>query len=790
VKQIRLLILLCGILFFSIYDSFAQKYTLSGYIKDQATGEILIGASVHVKGSYIGTASNQYGFYSLTMIKGTYTIEFNYLGYSIRQLEINMSEDKVLNIELEPESEKIEEITVTAKRENENVVSTKMSNVKLSSKTIKQIPVLMGETDIIKTLHLLPGIKSTGGLSAGMSVRGSSRDQNLLMLDEATVYNAAHLGGIFSIFNNDAIKNIDVYKGAIPAEYGSRLASVLDIRMKDGNMRKYSGNGGIGLISSRLTVEGPIQKNKSSFIISGRRTYFDAIMKAAKAVSKSENISDFPIHFYDLNAKINHTINQNNRLYLSGYFGRDVFAFSFNENASSSFDWGNYTGTLRWNHVFSSKIFANFTLMASNYDYLMKSEFKVGRDKKTFLFNYDAFIKDYSAKIDFGYYLNKDNTLKFGAITTYHDINVGEIDGRQDTAKFNFKLPSIPGVENAFYIRNEQKIGNKLVLNYGVRYSMFFNPGENDINIVDDQYTVTGKKNYLWDSTLYQSWEPRIGATYIIDHKQSVKTSYSRTAQYLLIASNSTTGNPLDVWISSTPNIKPQISDQVSAGYFRNFKDNNYEASIEVYYKETKNQVAFKEFAQPQFNENIEEDLRFGRARAYGIEFLVRKPEGRLNGWIGYEYSKSERKIKDIQEKDWYLSPYDSPHDFTIVLIYKLNPRIDFSADWVWKTGNPLNAPSMRYEYGNIILPYYPGRNQDRMPNYHRMDLGMTIKDVFTFSSSKWHDELMISIYNAYFHKNADLIYFEQDYENPEETKAQRVTFIPFFPSLTYNFNF
>ncbi|MFC2138978.1 TonB-dependent receptor plug domain-containing protein, partial [Bacteroidota bacterium] len=494
--------------------------------------------------------------------------------------------------------------------------------------------------------------------------------------------------------------------------------------MKDGNNKNLSVNGGIGLISSRLTIEAPIIKDKSSFIISGRRTYIDAIIKGFKVASNNDKITDFPIHFYDLNAKANYSINQNNRIYLSGYFGRDVFSFSLNEDVSTDFDWGNYTGTLRWNHVFNSKIFSNFTILASNYDYLMDTEFKVGREKKTFAFEYDAFIKDYTGKLDFGYYLNQNNTIKFGLISTYHDINVGKINGRQDTIKFDFSLPSIPGFESAVYLRNEQKIGDKLIINYGLNYSMFLNPGSNEINIIDSAYNAIGKRDVNWDSTFYSGIEPRMGVTYILNDKHSIKASYSRTQQYLFIASNSTTGNPIDVWISVNPNIEPQISDQVSIGYFRNFLDNSIETSLETYYKETMNQVAFKEFAQPQFNEYIEEDLRFGIGRAYGIELLIKKPEGKLNGWIGYEYSRSELKINDIQEKDWFLSPYDSPHDFTIVLIYNIFKRINISGNWLWRSGQPLNAPAMRYEYGNLVLPFYPGRNTDRLPNYHRLDLG------------------------------------------------------------------
>ena len=787
-KKRTLIVLLS--FFIACTAALSQKYTLSGFVKDNSNGESLIGASISVKGTYTGTVSNAYGFYSLTLEKGEYNMVFNYMGYATREISVTLDSSKSLNVGLEPSVSEIKEVVVSSTRKNNNVVSTEMSTLTMKSATLSKIPAFMGETDIIRTLQLLPGIKSTGGLGSGMSVRGSSRDQNLILLDEATVYNVSHLGGLFSVFNNDAIKNVEIHKGFIPAQMGGRLASVLDIRMKDGNNKKFAANGGIGLISSRLTVEGPIVKDKSSFIISGRRTYLDAIVGAAKKISGNSDIQDFPIHFYDLNAKLNYTLNQNNRLYLSGYFGRDVFSFSLNNKANTRFDWGNYTGTVRWNHIFNSRLFSNFTLLASDYDYLMNTKYVIGREEKIFSYKYDAYIKDYSVKFDMGYYLNQNNTLRFGAISTYHNVNTGDIKGRQDTADFRFSLPSIPGVENAVYLSNEQKIGTHIALNYGLRYSLFFNTGNKNIDVVDNNYNVTGTRKYNWKNTVYSDIAPRLGMTYIIDEKQSVKASYSRTNQYMLIASNSTTGNPLDVWMLANPNIKPQKCDQVSAGYFRNFHDNAIETSLEVYYKKTQNQVAFKEFAQPQFNELIEEDLRFGKGKAWGLELLVKKSEGRLSGWVSYSYSVSKLKIRDIQEKDWFFSPYDSPHNLSIVAMYNLSKKVEISANWMWKTGQPLNAPSMRYEYGNLILPYYPGRNKDRLPDYHRLDLSVTIHGGIFSKSSKWSDELIISVYNVYNYRTPDLVYFRTSDTDPYKTEAVKVTYIPFFPSLTYNFKF
>ena len=770
---------------------FGQQYTISGHVRDQSSGEVLIGANITIKGTTKGTTTNAYGFYSLTLESGEYIVAYSYVGYSRREVSLKLAGDTTLDIELKQKTEELEEVIITGEESNNNIVSMDMSMDKLTSETIDKIPVLMGEVDMIKTLQLLPGVKSTGSLSSGISVRGGGRDQNLMLLDEATVYNASHLGGIFSVFNNDAIKNVELYKGKIPPRYGGRLSSLIDIRMKDGNMKEFSGEGGIGLISSRLTLESPIVRNKGSVILSGRRTYMDGVIKMAKEISGSKKINEFPFHFYDLNAKANYRLNRNNRLYLSGYFGRDVFSYSISPTNNSRFNWGNYTTTARWNHIFSQKVFSNFTILASNYDYLLDNEFTVGRDEKTYAFEYGAFVKDFSAKMDFTYYLNNSNTMRFGVKSTYHDFNVGDINGRQDTLEFGFNFPDIQSIESAFYLSNQQKITENLTLDYGLRYSIFQNIGKDTVNVLDDNYNVVGERTYERGEVYntYGGIEPRIGLNYMLSDNNSVKASYSRTRQYLLIASNSNTGSPLDVWISANPNIEPQIGDQYSLGYFRNFLDDEIETSIEMYYKDMQNLIAFKEFAQPQFNSDMEEELRFGKGRAYGLELMVKKPEGKLSGWISYSYSRSMRKIKDIQEKDWFPSPYDRPHDLTLVAMYDLTQRISLSANWTFKTGRPLNAPSARYEYGNLVLPHYPGRNQDRVPNYHRLDLGMTIKSKPN-PEHNFKGEWVFSVYNAYARKNADAIYFTQNRKNFYETNAMRTSYFTIFPSITYNFKF
>ena len=647
---------------------------------------------------------------------------------------------------------------------------------------------MLGETDVIKTLSLMPGVKLTGEASSSLSIRGGNRDQNLLMLDEAIVYNASHLGGFFSVFNNDAIKNIELYKGNIPAQYGGRLSSLIDVRMKDGNNKKISGTGGIGIISSRLTLEVPVVKNKGSIIISGRRTYYDLLFKMLHSLD--DTIPELPVHFYDLNMKANYTVNEKHRLFISGYFGRDAADLSVGEDISSAFNWGNYTGTLRWNYIINSRLFSNVTLLASNYDYAIENKITLGREKREFMFTWDAYLRDYSAKIDLGYYLNPKNTVRFGAITTYHDFNIGEVNGKDDSVKWDYRIPKVYCLDYALYISNEQNVGDKLKLSYGLRLSVLQNIGKATVYSYED-YEVTDTTLYKWGEiyNTYGGLEPRFGLTYILSPDNSIKMGYTRTRQYLQVATNSTSGTPLDVWIPSSPNIKPQTADQYSIGYFRNIKDNRIKTSVEIYYKHMQNQIDFKEFAEPYLNPQIEGELRFGKGRAYGAEFLVEKNEGKLTGWLSYTLSRTERNITDIQEKGWFTSIYDIPHDFSVVASYNAAKRVVLSINWVYQSGRPLNSPVARWEYGNLILPYYPGRNKDRMPAYHRLDAGIELKGKDK-PGKRFSKSLNISVYNVYNRKNANVIYFFQDDENPGITKASRVALFGIFPSVTYNFKF
>ena len=779
-KHLFHLLLIC----FITSAVYGQQHTIHGYVKDQSNGEALIGATILLKNSHTGTVTNLYGFYSLSLKTGEYTLVYSYVGYTDVEKTLSLNKDINLVIELAPTTESIQEVVVTAEAKNQNIVSTDMGVEKLSSKTIEKIPVIFGEADVIKALKLMPGVVSTSEMSSNLSVRGGARDQNMILLDEASVYNASHLLGLFSVFNNDAIKTVEMYKGMIPSNYGGRISSVIDIRMKEGNMKKFSGIGSVGLLTSKLTLQAPIVKDKGSVLISGRRTYLDLLTKGLNKANN--NVAEVPYYFYDFNIKGNYTLNEKHRVYLSGYFGRDVARYELSEDNIQNTLWGNYTGTLRWNYMINNRLFANVTFLVSNYNYLIESKSTYGKEKKTQSFRWDAFLKDYSAKIDFSYYLNNNNSLKFGISSVYHDFNVGKVKGNIDTIKYDFQIPKYHSLEHAAYIGNVHKLTPKFTMEYGLRLSASQNIGKGTVYKTED-YEVTDtfeyKKNEIFNT--YSGFEPRFSATYIINPKNSVKFGYSRTIQYIHIASNSNSGTPLDVWMPVSPNVKPQYADQVAAGFFRNFFDNKLETSVELYYKHMNNQIEFREFSNPYFNPQIEADFRFGVGRAYGAEFMVRKTEGKFTGWISYTLARSERKINDIQEKDWYPSPYDHRHNVSVVGMYDITPRLSVSANWVYLTGKPFDAPSARYEYGNLVLPYYVGKNASRYPDYHRLDFGLEWKNkpIKKFKSS-W----TFSVYNAYNRRNANMIYFEVD--NTNNAQAFKYSLLQRIYSVSFNFNF
>ena len=763
----------------------AQKATVHGTISDAENGEALIGATVLDKATGTGVVTNNYGFFSLALPQGKHTLIISYVGFGTKEMPIQLNSDQQLNVELEAGKELIEEVVITAEGKNQNVTSTRMSVQKMDAKQIEQVPVLFGEADVMKAIKLLPGVATTSETSSNISVRGGAFDQNLILLDEATIYSASHMGGLFSVFNNDAINSVEFYKGSFPAQYGSRLSSVIDIRMKEGSTKNFHAKGNIGLISTKATLEIPIIKDKLGVLISGRRTYFDLLAKLANAFSDDE--TNIPYYFYDLNAKINYKINDNNRVFLSGYFGRDVFDISLNESSRTQFEWGNYTGTIRWNSILSKKLFMNATLITSKYDFLIDNDMVI-EDDVEMKFKWTAFMKDYSAKLDYGYFLNANNTVKFGGVLTYHDFSTGKVKGKNDTTNFDFQIPKYYALEYAAYVSNKQKITSSFFAEYGLRFSFFNNIGPGADNVVEN-YEVTETnipkkfKTYNFDYGI----EPRLSLTYIFNDKNSVKAGYARTKQYVLIASNSFGGTPIDVWIPVTNNIDPQYADQVTVGYFRNFFNNQLEASAELYYKSMQNQVEFRAFSQPFLNDELEEDLRFGMAESYGLEAYLSKPQGKINGWISYTYSFTHKIVKDYWTSSWFPSAYDMPHNFAIVTNYMINDRINVSANWVFQSGKPFDSPICRFNYENVILPGYGDKFQSRYPAYHRLDVSCNIQ---IFRKSKIRQDLNVSVYNAYNQKNSNIIYFEVDKDKPYVTHAYRFSLLPRIVTFAYLFEF
>ncbi|MBK7173054.1 MAG: TonB-dependent receptor [Bacteroidales bacterium] len=756
----------------------SKKFTISGHVKDASTGEYLIGATIFVSELSAGVITNSYGFYSISLPSGSYQLRFSYIGYSTFFRKVNLAENMVLDIAMESGQSELGEVEIKGTRTDENVRAPEMSLVKLDVKTISRIPALLGEVDIIKAIQLLPGVQSTSEGSTGFSVRGGNSDQNLIILDEATVYNASHLMGFFSVFNNDAIKDVTLYKGDIPAAYGGRLSSLLDVRMKDGNSKQLKLTGGIGTVSSRLTIEGPIIKDRTTFVASGRRTYADLFLPFAK----DEGVRDNKLFFYDFNLKLTHTINETNRVYFSGYLGRDTF-----KNQFAKMGFGNQTASLRWNHLFSSKLFFNASVIYSQFDYNLGTP---QGDANSF--NWSSKMRDHSARFDFTYYLNTKNTLKYGATTTFHEFFPGTATGLGDESLISeFRLPTQYAFEHGAYVSNEQKVTDKLTLKYGLRLSVFQNVGpgtyyrfDEDFNPID---SVVYKKRDFFNT--YFGLEPRLAFTYLLDERSSIKGHYSHTYQYIALAQNSTAGTPLDVWFPSTPNVKPQVADQVAIGYFRNFFDNSLETSVEVYYKKVNKVIDFCDHAYLLLNQYIEGEIRIGEGESYGLELMTRKNSGDLNGWISYTYSRSWRKIETINNGNRYPAPYDKPHTLNIVLNYEASKRVELSATWVYATGLPVTFPTGRALIGNAIVPIYSDRNAYRMPDYHRLDLSCTLKGKEK-PGKRWRGDWNLSVYNAYNRKNAWSINFEKDAADPYTTYAVKTYLFSIIPALTYNFKF
>jgi hypothetical protein len=780
----RLLLIIIVLIFFTEAslahyeeDPSGPRYSISGHVKDAETGEDLIGASVYVKETGSGSVTNVYGFYSISLLPGNYTVRFSYVGYITLEKSLKVDKDFHLDVELEPSSKTLQEVEITAQRTDENVRAVEMSVTRMDVEVIQKIPALMGEVDIIKAIQLLPGVQSTSEGSSGFSVRGGNPDQNLVLLDEATVYNPSHFIGFFSVFNNDAIKDVKLFKGDIPARYGGRLSSVLDVRMRDGNMKRFSGTGGIGIISSRLTLEGPIIKDKSSFLVSGRRTYADLFL----IFSKDEQLRTSKLYFYDLNAKANYMIGENDRIYISGYFGRDVF-----KNEFAKMLIGNATGTLRWNHVFSQKVFSNITLLYSHYTYNLGTP-----PGEPTGFEWLSHLEDIQLKTDVTWYTHPDHIIRFGFSSIYHTFDPGVAKGVGEESIFTeYALPKTHGLESGLYASNEQKIGSRLTLKYGLRFSLFQNVGPATVYKYDENYLVADSSIYTRGDfyKTYSGLEPRLGVAYMLNEESSLKASYTHNYQYLQLAQNSTAGTPLDIWFSASPNVKPQIADQLALGYFRNFRDNMIEASVEVYYKSIRNAIDFKDHAELLLNKYLEGELRFGNAWSYGIEFLVRVPEGRLNGWVSYTYSRTFREFEEINNGKKYPAPYDAPHDVSIVVNYELSQRFSFSTNWVYATGRPVTFPTGRAVIDGAIVPIYSDRNAYRMPAYHRLDLSVTYRG--KPKERRFKGEWVLSVYNAYNRHNAWSINFVQDQNDPFTTYAEKTYLFGIVPSITYNFKF
>ena len=790
-KYLKLIFTLSFLLILNSTVAQEEKFTLSGTLTDASSGEDLIGARITVKEMPgTGAITNAYGFYSLTLPKGTYTIQYKSLGFEQGSFSVELTEDIRKDIEIKPEGRTLTKVDVTAEKVDENVTSAEMGVDKLSMSDIENIPVIFGEKDPLKTIALLPGVKSAGEGNSGFYVRGGGADQNLVLLDGAPVYNASHLLGFFSVFNSDALKDIKLYKGGAPAEFGGRLSSVLDIRMKEGNNKKFAGSGGIGLISSKLTFEGPIVKDKGSFIISGRRTYADLFL----ALSSDPNAKNSTLYFYDLNAKANYRIGKKDRIFISGYFGRDNFGFA----DQFGFDWGNATGTLRWNHIYGDKLFGNLSFIFSDYNY----KIKFGSGDETF--EIGSQIQDFNLKKDFDWFINENNTLSFGFNAIHHTFRPGEIN---TGSGIDFVLQDVPdgySVESAVYASNEQKIGKRITLIYGVRGSNFTQLGPDgpiftfdvDGNLTDVD-TVDRWKNVQ----TYWGLSPRISSNFMLTESNSIKAGYARSFQFLHLVSNSTASSPTDIWLPSSVNIKPQISDQYSIGYFHNFFDNQLEFSTELYYKAMQNVIDYRDGAEVTLNPAVEGELLFGVGRAYGAEILLRKKRGKFTGWVSYTLSRTEKKFTEINQNTWFPARQDRTHDISIVGMYNIGEQWTISGTWVYYTGNAVTFPSGKYEIDGQVVNYYSERNGYRMPDYHRLDLGCTFyhkkyKEVKNPETNeiervpkKWLSSWNVSIYNVYARENAFSIDFQEN-ETTGQTEAVQLALFKIVPSISYMFKF
>lgn len=795
--------LVLTLLFFGCASSiYAQKkHTISGYVKDASTGEFIIGAGVFVEEIRSGAATNVYGFFSLTLPEGYYHIRCSYVGYREFRDSFLLDADKKMNILMIDNAIQVKEVEVKGERSNQNTHGTQMGKVDLDMETVKTLPAFMGEADIMKTIQYMPGVQSGGEGNSGFYVRGGGPDQNLVLLDEAVVYNASHLFGFFSVFNADAVKNVELTKGAMPANYGGRLASVVDITMKDGNFQDYHVEGGVGLIASRLTVQGPIKKDTASFIISGRRTYIDVL--AEPFIKPTSAFKGSGYYFYDLNAKANWRINENNRLYLSGYFGRDVFTYA-NKNAGFQLrtPWGNTTGSLRWNHLFSNKLFMNATFIYSDFDFAFEAM------QEDFEFRLFSGIRDFNQKVDFSFFPNPRHSIKFGVNYIYHIFTPSSASAKQGDVVFNTgEIQKMYAHETAIYVMDEFDITPRLRANLGFRFSSFFHVGKFTRFEKDQVGNMVNTTKYNRGELVkaYMGPEPRASFRFTLDENSSIKAGVAHNYQYVHLASISAVSLPTDVWFPCSDVVEPQINTQYSIGYFRNFAKDQYEASVELYYKDMRNLIEYAEGASPEasVNDNVDNLLVFGAGYSYGAEFFLKKRKGKFNGWIGYTWSRTMRVFEDINFGEEFPAKYDRRHDASLVLSYDLNPRIKFGFVFVYATGNAITLPVGRYIFENKIVSEFGPRNSNRMADYHRADFSVNIYDKAEkkkrnpvtgeeiIKKRRFRSHFNIAVYNLYNRANPYFIYFDNEGDINQgnlNVTAKQVSLFPVLPSVTWNF--
>ncbi|HMU97422.1 MAG TPA: carboxypeptidase-like regulatory domain-containing protein [Chitinophagales bacterium] len=767
------------------FSSFAQEnYTLSGFVKDAKNGEVIIGANIYLSSDASeGTVSNIYGFYSISVPAGQQKIVVSYIGYQSQEIELDIKSNQKHNFDLKEENNILAEVVITSERKDENVKNTKLGTIELSSDRIKSIPAFMGEVDIIKALQLMPGVQAAGEGNSGIYVRGGGPDQNLVLLDDAIVYNPGHLFGFFSVFNNDAVKNVTLVKGAMPANYGGRLSSVIDVQMKEGNNKKFQMEGGLGLISSRLTLQAPIQKNKSSFLISGRRTYaFDI----AQPALKKTDFAGTNYFFYDINLKANYIISDKSRLYISGYFGRDVFVYNSKENQTNvKIPWGNITSTIRYNHIISPKLFMNVSFIFNDY------KFSFTGKQTDFSFKANSGVRDYNVKIDFDYYLSNKHLLKFGYDYTHHRMTPTLASATSDTTEFKTdKISKKYSHEMAWYVQHEWEISKKVKLDMGFRLSFFQHIGPyKEINGMD---TIQYKRGKAIQP--YVGYEPRLAMRYAINESSSIKTGLSLNYQYIHLVSNSNSTLPTDVWVQSTARVKPQQALQFNLGYFKNFKENMYEMSVEFYYKQLWNQIEYTESYVSELDVDPELSYVFGKGKAYGAEFFIRKNKGKLNGWIGYTISRSDRKFSNLNNGNVFPTKYDRPHDLSVNLAYNLNNEWQFGTTFVYASGNTMTPVIGAFVTEGALGFIYGKRNSYRIPAYHRMDLSLTYTPIPKRKPNRrWQSSYNFSIYNVYSRKNVYFIYNKikgSIASGDIRVQPIQVSLFPIIPSFTWNFKF